>query len=53
MNDYIVDFVPRDEKYCTGYYGLEIRDAKSVLDCVNRVLEVHNVAKFIRVKKIR
>lgn len=52
MNDYYVEFVPRDDKYCTGYH-MEVQDAKSVLDCVNRVLSDHNVAKFKKVMKIR
>ena len=51
MNDYIVDFVPRDDPLCRGYH-MEVRDAKSVLDCVNMVLADHSVAKFTKVKKI-
>lgn len=52
MGDYIVEFVPRDDRYCTLCH-MEIRDAKSVLDCVNMVLSAHNVAMFKKVKKIR
>lgn len=52
MGDYIVEFVPRDDRYCTGHH-MEVRNAKSVLDCVNMVLSAHNVAMFKKVKKIR